>query len=282
IGGHDPHDSTSLTDAWPSFADAARTGAASGSFKGVRVGVITELSGEGFQAGVRERFQEALRIMEAAGAELVEVSAPHFEYAIDAYYLILPAEASSNLAKFDSVRFGLRVNPPGGGTVEDVMAATRGAGFGPEVKRRVILGTYALSAGYYDAYYGSAQKVRTLIQRDFADAFSTVDVLVSPSAPTTAFRFGEKIDDPLAMYLNDIATIPANLAGVPGIGLPMGLAPEDGLPTGIQFMAPAHEDARLYMVGAALEALLNDSWGGALLEKSPAHPGAASNQKGGK
>lgn len=277
IGGHDPHDSTSLADNWPSFTDAARAGAESGSLKGVRVGVIRELNGEGFQEGVRTRFHEALALMENAGAELVEVSAPHFEYAIDAYYLILPAEASSNLAKFDSVRFGLRVNPAGGGTVEDVMAATRGAGFGPEVKRRVILGTYALSAGYYDAYYGSAQKVRTLIQRDFADAFTQVDVLVSPSAPTTAFRFGEKIDDPLAMYLNDIATIPANLAGVPGIGLPMGLAPEDGLPTGIQFMAPAHEDARLYTVGAALEAILNDSWGGPMLEKSPAHPAAIHN-----
>lgn len=274
IGGHDPHDSTSLTDNWPSFADAARTGAASGSLKGVKIGVIKELSGDGFQEGVRTSFQEALALMERSGAELIEVSAPHFEYAIDAYYLILPAEASSNLAKFDSVRFGLRVNPPGGGTVDDVMSATRGTGFGPEVKRRVILGTYALSAGYYDAYYGSAQKVRTLIQRDFADAFTKVDVLVSPSAPTTAFRFGEKVDDPLAMYLNDIATIPANLAGIPGIGLPMGLAPEDGLPTGIQFMAPAHQDARLYTVGAALEALLNDSWGGTLLEKSPAHPTA--------
>lgn len=285
IGGHDPHDSTSLTDNWPSFADAARAGAASGSLKGVRVGVVTELSGEGFQAGVRERFAEALAIMEAAGAELVEVSAPHFEYAIDAYYLILPAEASSNLAKFDSVRFGLRVNPPGGGTVEDVMAATRGVGLGPEVKRRIILGTYALSAGYYDAYYGSAQKVRTLIQRDFAAAFEKVDVLVSPSAPTTAFRFGEKIDDPLAMYLNDITTIPANLAGVPGIGLPMGLAAEDGLPTGIQFMAPLREDARLYTVGATLEALLEDSWGGPILQRSPMHPdaapSAASNKAGG-
>jgi len=196
------------------------------------------------------------------------VSAPSFEYAISAYYLILPAEASSNLAKFDSVRFGLRTPVPGG-TVEDVMAATREAGFGDEVKRRIILGTYALSAGYYDAYYGSAQKVRTLIQRDFAAAFDTCDVLATPAAPTTAFRLGEKLDDPLAMYLNDLTTIPANLAGVPGIALPSGLAPEDGLPVGIQFMAPAREDARLYTVGAALEALLVDSWGGPLLAKAP-------------
>ena len=197
------------------------------------------------------------------------MSAPNFEYAIAAYYLILPAEASSNLAKFDSVRFGLRVNPVGGGTVEDVMAATREAGFGPEVKRRIILGTYALSAGYYDAYYGSAQKVRTLIQRDFAAAFEKADVLVSPAAPTTAFRLGEKLNDPLAMYLNDVTTIPANLAGIPGMGLPMGLAPEDGLPTGIQLMAPARQDVRLYRVGATLEALLEENWGHTLISQAP-------------
>ncbi|HEU4756583.1 MAG TPA: amidase family protein, partial [Agromyces sp.] len=171
--------------------------------------------------------------------------------------------------KFDSVRFGLRVTPEGGGTVEQVMAATREAGFGPEVKRRVILGTYALSAGYYDAYYGSAQKVRTLVQRDFDAAFANVDVLATPTAPTTAFRLGEKLDDPLAMYLNDVATIPANLAGVPGLSVPAGLAPEDGLPVGIQFLAPAREDARLYNVGGALEALLVDRWGGPLLDRAP-------------
>ena len=164
----------------------------------------------------------------------------------------------------------MRVNPQGGGTVEDVMAATREAGFGAEAKRRIILGTYALSAGYYDAYYGSAQKVRTLIQRDFDAAFEQVDVMVSPAAPTTAFKLGEKLDDPLAMYLNDIATIPANLAGVPGMGLPMGLAPEDGLPTGMQIMAPARQDARLYSVGAVLEALLEDTWGHTLISRAPA------------
>ncbi len=269
IGGHDPRDSTSLTDAWPSFAEAARAGQREGSVKGMRIGVVKQLDGEGFQAGVTQRFREALDLLEQAGAEIVEVSAPNFEHAIAAYYLILPAEASSNLAKFDSVRFGLRVNPPGGGTVEDVMAATREAGFGPEVKRRIILGTYALSAGYYDAYYGSAQKVRTLIQRDFDAAFQQVDVLVTPSAPTTAFKLGEKLDDPLAMYLNDLTTIPANLAGVPGIGLPIGLAPEDGLPVGIQFMAPARADARLYTVGAALEGILERQWGGPLLAQAP-------------
>jgi aspartyl-tRNA(Asn)/glutamyl-tRNA(Gln) amidotransferase subunit A len=270
IGGHDPRDSTSLTDKWPSFAAAARAGALQESLAGLRIGVVKELDAPGFQAGVSQRFHETLQILADAGAEIVEVSAPNFEYAVAAYYLILPAEASSNLAKFDSVRFGLRVNPVGGGTVEDVMAATREAGFGPEVKRRIILGTYALSAGYYDAYYGSAQKVRTLIQRDFSAAFAQADVLVSPAAPTTAFKLGEKLEDPLAMYLNDVTTIPANLAGIPGMSLPMGLAPEDGLPTGIQIMAPARSDDRLYKLGAALERLLVDKWGHTLLSQAPA------------
>jgi len=265
IGGYDPHDSTSIPDPWPSMADAVRNA----DVQGLKVGVIRELDGKGFQPGVLARFHEALALLERNGAEIVEVSTPHFEYAIAAYYLILPAEASSNLAKFDSVRFGLRVTPPGGGTVEEVMAATREAGFGPEVKRRIILGTYALSAGYYDAYYGSAQKVRTLVQRDFDQAFASVDVLASPTAPTTAFKLGEKLDDPVSMYLNDVATIPANLAGVPGISLPSGLADEDGLPVGIQFLAPARQDARLYGVGGALERLLEAEWGGPLLDRAP-------------
>ncbi|HEY5223292.1 MAG TPA: Asp-tRNA(Asn)/Glu-tRNA(Gln) amidotransferase subunit GatA [Microbacteriaceae bacterium] len=272
IGGHDPLDSTSLPDHWPSMAAAARAGRSDGALKGVRVGVVTEISGsgEGFQTGVKRRFDETLELLASAGAEVVEVSAPSFRYAVAAYYLILPAEASSNLARFDSVRFGIRVDPESGPvTTERVMAATRDAGFGPEVKRRIILGTYALSAGYYDAYYGSAQKVRTLIQRDFNDAFGRADVLVSPSAPTTAFKFGEKIDDPLAMYLNDVTTIPANLAGVPGMGLPIGLAPEDGLPVGLQIMAPARADARLYTIGAALEQLLEAKWGHTLLARAP-------------
>lgn len=270
IGGHDPLDSTSLSDSWPSMAAAARAGLADGALKGVRVGVIKELSGDGFQAGVSQRFTETLALMSAAGAEIVEVSAPNFEYAVAAYYLILPAEASSNLARFDSVRFGIRVNPAEGSlTSERVMAATREAGFGPEVKRRIILGTYALSTGYYDAYYGSAQKVRTLIQRDFEAAFAQVDVLVSPSAPTTAFAFGEKLEDPMAMYLNDVTTIPANLAGVPGMSVPIGLAPEDGLPVGLQIMAPAKADARLYTVGAAIEQLLEAGWGHTMLDQAP-------------
>ena len=270
IAGHDPHDSTSLPDAVPSFRDAARRR----DVKGLRIGVIEELEGDGFAPGVSARFQESLAQLEQAGAEIVRVSCPNFQYALGAYYLIMPSEASSNLAKFDGMRFGLRVVPEDHPTAEKVMAATRGAGFGFEVKRRILLGTYALSAGYYDAYYGSAQKVRTLVQRDFADAFAKVDVLASPTAPTVAFRFGEKTDDPLAMYMNDIATIPANLAGVPGISVPSGLA-EDDLPAGIQFLAPAREDARLYHVGGALEALLEDAWGGPLLDRAPELTGGA-------
>jgi aspartyl-tRNA(Asn)/glutamyl-tRNA(Gln) amidotransferase subunit A len=265
ISAYDKHDSTSLPESLGSMVEAAKAP----SLKGVRVGVIKELNGEGFQPGVKARFNESLELMVKAGAEIVEVSCPSFEYAIAAYYLILPAEASSNLAKFDSVRFGMRVTPEGNPTIERVMAATREAGFGPEVKRRIILGTYALSSGYYDAYYGSAQKVRTLIQRDFDAAFEKCDVLVSPTAPTTAFKFGEKLEDPLAMYLNDIATIPANLAGTPGISIPNGLADEDGLPSGIQLLAPAREDKRLYSIGAALEALHEGVWGKRMIDFAP-------------
>jgi aspartyl-tRNA(Asn)/glutamyl-tRNA(Gln) amidotransferase subunit A len=212
--------------------------------------------------------------MTKAGAEVVEVSCPHFVHALATYYLILPAEASSNLARFDAMRYGLRVTPDGSPSAEDVMRATRDAGFGDEVKRRIILGTYALSSGYYDAYYGQAQKVRTLIARDFDAAFERADVLVSPTAPTTAFKLGEKVDDPLAMYLNDLATIPANLSGVPGISVPSGLADEDGLPAGVQILAPALQDDRVYRVGAALEALLVQQWGGRLLDQAPALEGA--------
>src|SRR6476661_2226865 len=211
IGGHDPLDSTSTTAPVTGLVDAARQGAA-GDLSGVRVGVITELAGDGWQPGVMARFQESLDLLVKAGAEVVEVSCPTFVHAMATYYLILPAEASSNLAKFDAMRYGLRVWPEEGASAEEVMRATRDAGFGDEVKRRIILGTYALSSGYYDAYYGQAQKIRTLISRDFEAAFGRVDVLVSPTAPTTAFRLGEKLDDPMAMYLNDLATIPANLS----------------------------------------------------------------------
>lgn len=262
IAGHDPLDSTSLPDAVPSFAAASRID----DIGGVRIGVVRELGGEGYQAGVRASFEGALELLADRGAEIVEVSCPAFDYALAAYYLILPAEASSNLARFDGMRYGLRVEPAEGPvTAERVMAATRGAGFGAEVKRRIILGTHALSAGYYDAYYGSAQKVRTLIQRDFAAAFAQADVLVSPTTPTTAFRFGEKLDDPLAMYLSDVATIPANLAGIPGMSLPSGTS-DDGLPVGFQILAPARADVRLYEVGGVLERVLREKWGGSLLE----------------
>ena len=266
IAGHDPLDSTSLTDPVPDVVAAARRG----DVQGLRVGVVKELGGEGYQPGVRQRFDEAVQVLTALGADVVEVSCPHFPYALAAYYLILPSECSSNLAKFDGVRFGIRVGEDDGSpSIEQVMGRTRAAGFGAETIRRIMLGTYALSAGYYDAYYGQAQKVRTLIQRDFAAAFEQADVLVSPTAPTTAFRLGEKLDDPLAMYLNDIATIPANLAGTPGMSLPVGLAPEDGLPVGLQIMAPAMADDRLYNVGAALERELLARWGRPILEEAP-------------
>ncbi len=267
IAGHDPMDSTSIDAPVPPVVEAARRADVSG----MRIGIVKELTGEGFQPGVQARFDEAVQHLTDAGAEVVEVSCPSFTYALAAYYLILPSEASSNLAKFDAMRYGLRVAPEGvdAPSAEQVMAATRDAGFGDEVKRRIILGTYALSSGYYDAYYGSAQKVRRLIANDFAAAFETADVLVSPTAPTTAFRFGEKMEDPMAMYLNDIATIPANLAGIPGLSVPSGLADEDGLPAGFQVLAPAMADDRLYSVGAALEARLTAAWGGPILGRAP-------------
>jgi len=266
IAGHDPMDSTSVTDPVPDVVGAALRA----DVKGMKIGIVRELGGDGYQAGVRQRFDEAVTILEGLGAEIVEVSCPHFPYALAAYYLILPSECSSNLAKFDGVRFGVRVGEGDGDpSIEQVMGRTRAAGFGDETIRRIMLGTYALSAGYYDAYYGQAQKVRTLIQRDFAAAFAQADVLISPTAPTTAFKLGEKLDDPLAMYLNDVATIPANMAGIPGMSLPVGLAPEDGLPVGLQIMAPALADERLYNVGAALEAALLQTWGHPILQEAP-------------
>jgi aspartyl-tRNA(Asn)/glutamyl-tRNA(Gln) amidotransferase subunit A len=265
ISGYDPHDSTSLSESLGSMADAVKTA----DFKGLKVGVVKQLSSDGFQDGVKKCFDDTIAKLTAEGVEVVEVDCPSFEYSVAAYYLILPAEASSNLARFDSVRFGLRVAPEGNPTIERVMAATREAGFGPEVKRRIILGTYALSSGYYDAYYGSAQKVRTLIQQDLEKAFSQVDVLLTPTAPTTAFKIGEKVNDPLAMYLNDIATIPANLAGIPGMSVPNGLAEEDGLPSGVQILAPAREDARMYQVASLIEGLYVAQWGAPLIAQAP-------------
>jgi aspartyl-tRNA(Asn)/glutamyl-tRNA(Gln) amidotransferase subunit A len=262
IAGHDPCDSTSIDGPVPPVVAAARKA----DVKGLKIGVVKELGGEGFEPDIIARFEESLDLLRGAGAEIVEVSCPSFVHALAAYYLILPSEASSNLARFDAMRYGLRVLPDGDPSAETVMAASRDAGFGAEVKRRIILGTYALSSGYYDAYYGSAQKVRTLIANDFAAAFGQVDVLASPTSPTTAFKFGDKLDNPLAMYAQDVATIPANLAGVPGISLPSGVA-GDGLPTGIQFLAPAMADERLYNVGAALERMLLDQWGSPILSK---------------
>jgi aspartyl-tRNA(Asn)/glutamyl-tRNA(Gln) amidotransferase subunit A len=267
IGGHDPLDSTSIDQPVPPVEESARAGA-TGDLSGLRIGVVTELGGEGYQPGLQQRFDQAVELLVQAGAEVVQVSCPNFVHALAAYYLIMPSEASSNLARFDAMRYGLRVLPEDveAPSAEEVMRATRDQGFGDEVKRRIIIGTYALSSGYYDAYYGQAQKVRTLISRDFERAFEKADVLLSPTAPTTAFRLGEKLDDPLAMYLNDIATIPANLAGVPGLSVPAGLAEEDRLPVGLQILAPALADDRLYRVGAALEALLEQQWGGPMLE----------------
>ena len=266
IAGHDGKDSSSINAPVPAVVAAAKKL----DVKGMKIGVIKELGGEGFQKGVSERFNEALEELVKAGAEIVEVSCPNFEYALAAYYLIAPSEASSNLARFDSMRYGLRVGDDGSRGAEEVMSLTRQAGFGKEVKRRIILGTYALSSGYYDAYYGSAQRVRTLIMRDYEAAFAKADVLVSPTAPTTAFKIGEKADDPVAMYLNDIATIPVNMAGIGGMSLPCGLAPEDGLPVGFQIMSPAMKDDLMYQVGGTLEAALYAKWGSTLISQAPA------------
>ena len=257
IAGHDPFDSTSIDAPVPDVVGAAR----SGDVSGLRIGVVRELGGEGYAPGVEQRFQEGVAALVQAGAEVVEVSCPNFRHALAAYYLIMPAEISSNLARYDGVRYGLRVGDDGNNGTETMMNLTRGAGFGAEAKRRVILGTYALSAGYYDAYYGSAQKVRTLIRRDFEAAFEQCDVLVSPTTPSTAFRLGERTDDLLAMYKADLCTIPTNMAGVSAGSFPCGLAPEDGLPVGFQVMAPALADDRIYLVGAALERELESRWG---------------------
>jgi aspartyl-tRNA(Asn)/glutamyl-tRNA(Gln) amidotransferase subunit A len=269
IAGHDPMDSTSIDEPVPDVVAAARRGA-DGDLSGVRVGVVKEFAGEGYQAGVLARFSEAVELLAKLGAEVVEVSCPHFEYALPAYYLILPSEVSSNLARFDAMRYGLRVGDDGVRSAEEVMNLTRGKGFGAEAKRRIMLGTYALSSGYYDAYYGQAQKVRTLVSRDFDAAFDQVDVLVSPTTPTTAFPIGERVDDPLAMYMADLCTIPSNLAGNASASVPCGLADEDGLPVGLHVMAPVLADDRLYRVGAAVEQALASAWGGLLLDQVPA------------
>jgi aspartyl-tRNA(Asn)/glutamyl-tRNA(Gln) amidotransferase subunit A len=261
MSGHDPMDSTSIDAPVPPVVAAARQA----DVAGMRVGVVTDLSGEGYQPGVMSRFTEAVELLESLGAKVAEISCPHFKYALPAYYLIAPSECSSNLARFDGMRYGLRV---GSGSAEEVMAATRATGFGAEVKRRIMLGTYALSSGYYDAYYGKAQQVRTLITADFDAAFGQVDVLVSPVTPTTAFPLGERVDNPMAMYLADLCTIPSDLAGNAAISVPCGLAPENGLPVGLHVMAPPLADDRLYRVAAAAEAAFTARWGHPLLAEA--------------
>ncbi|MCP2327453.1 aspartyl-tRNA(Asn)/glutamyl-tRNA(Gln) amidotransferase subunit A [Hamadaea flava] len=250
IAGHDPRDSTSIDASVPDVVGAARLGA-TGDLTGVKVGLVREFSGEGAEPGVMSAFRETVEALTKLGAEVVEVSCPNFVYALPAYYLIAPSECSSNLARYDGVRFGLRVGDDGNRSLEEVMSMTREAGFGPEVKRRIIIGTYALSSGYYDAYYGQAQKVRTLITRDFTTAFEQVDVLVSPTTPFVAFELGSRTSDPYQMYLADLFTIPTNLYGGPAISVPCGLS--EGLPVGFQVMAPTLGDDRMYRVAAAVE-----------------------------
>jgi len=245
IAGHDPHDATSIPEAVPSFTAHLDDGVA-----GLRVGLVGELMGEGIAPDVAARTREAAEALSGAGAAVEEASVPAAIFGLSAYYLIAPAEASSNLARFDGVRYGLRIDAP---TTAEMMVATRTAGFGAEVKRRIMLGTYALSAGYYDAYYGKAQRVRTLIARDFAAAYEHFDVLLAPTSPTTAFALGDKTADPIAMYMNDVCTIPSNLSGEPAVSVPFG-AGDDGLPVGVQVLAPALDEARMLQVAAVLEA----------------------------
>jgi aspartyl-tRNA(Asn)/glutamyl-tRNA(Gln) amidotransferase subunit A len=245
IAGNDPRDSTSLPHPVPDYVASLDKG-----IDGMKIGVVKEISGEGVDPAVQTRFREAVQLLEKLGAQIGEVSLSTFGYGIDVYYLIAPAEASSNLARFDGVRYGLRVD---GSDVEQMNRLTRAAGFGPEVKRRIMLGTYSLSSGYYDAYYLKAQKARTLIARDFARAYTEFDLLVSPSTPTTAFRLGEKTEDPLTMYLSDICTVPTSLAGATAISVPAGLSSDDGLPVGIQFMARPMDETTMLSAAYAFE-----------------------------
>jgi aspartyl-tRNA(Asn)/glutamyl-tRNA(Gln) amidotransferase subunit A len=245
MGGHDPGDSTSLPQPFPSVSEHLDDGV-----DGLRVGIVTEMMGEGIAPDVAARVRAAADALAAAGAEVDEVSVPAVTYGLSAYYLVAPAEASSNLARYDGVRYGLRVEAP---TAGEMMEATRTAGFGDEVKRRIMLGTYALSAGYYDAFYGKALKVRTLMRQDFDAAYERFDVLLSPTSPTTAFPFGDKTADPLQMYLNDVCTIPTNLAGHPAMSVPFGVG-ADGLPVGVQVLAPALGEVVMFRTAAVLEA----------------------------
>jgi aspartyl-tRNA(Asn)/glutamyl-tRNA(Gln) amidotransferase subunit A len=244
-GGHDPMDSTSIPEPLPDYLDGI-----DGGIEGMRLGIVKEFEGEGSQPGVRQRTEEAYARLEKLGAKLEEVSLPSFEFGISAYYLIAPAEASSNLARYDGVRYGLR--EPGEDVVK-MMSRTREAGFGAEVKRRIMLGTYALSAGYYDAYYGKAQKTRTLIIQDLEKAYEKVDLIVCPTSPTTAFKLGERTADPLAMYLSDVFTVPVNLAGNAAISLPCGLSPDDNMPVGLQIIAKSLDEKTMFRAAYAFE-----------------------------
>jgi aspartyl-tRNA(Asn)/glutamyl-tRNA(Gln) amidotransferase subunit A len=265
ITGHDPRDSTSVPDKPPDVHAPLDDGV-----QGLRIGVVSEFMGEGMTDGVRSRVEAAIERLSRLGADVVDASLPHTSYGISAYYLIAPSEASSNLSRYDGVRQGLRVD---GDTAEEMMAATRDAGFGAEVKRRVMIGTYALSAGYYEAYYDQAQRVRTLILRDFAAAYADCDVLVGPTSPRTAFGLGELVDDPLTMYLNDVYTVPASLAGLPAMSLPCGVD-ETGLPVGFQVMAPVLSEPMMFRVARALE---NDLG----FEPRPAGPGTLAHDGAG-
>jgi aspartyl-tRNA(Asn)/glutamyl-tRNA(Gln) amidotransferase subunit A len=245
VARHDPRDSTSAQVDVPDYQADLEHGVA-----GLRLGVPRELFSEGMDPEVEAAVRTALREYERLGATLVDVSLPHTKYALATYYLLAPAEASSNLARYDGVRYGLRAKDSRG--LKELYGQTRDQGFGPEVKRRIMLGTYALSAGYYDAYYLRAQKVRTLIREDFRKAFAQVDALLSPTSPVPAFKLGEKVDDPLAMYLMDIYTLPCNLAGVPGLALPCGFT-QAGLPIGLQILGRPFDEAKLLRIGRAYE-----------------------------
>jgi aspartyl-tRNA(Asn)/glutamyl-tRNA(Gln) amidotransferase subunit A len=258
-------DATSYPREAPDYLDGIDSG-----IEGMRIGIVKEFAGEGSQPGVRARIDDAYRVLEKLGAELEEISLPSFEYGISAYYLIAPAEASSNLARFDGVRYGYRTAEAK--DVVEMMSKTRDEGFGDEVKRRIMLGTYALSAGYYDAYYGKAQKIRTLIIQDLAKAYESVDLIVCPTTPSTAFKIGEKSADPLAMYLSDIFTVPVNLAGNAAISVPCGVSTDDALPVGLQIIAKSLDEATMFKAAYAFEQSLG--WAGTL-ESRPPLDGAA-------
>lgn len=255
MGGHDPIDSTSLPDDQPKFEAALAGGS---NLQGLRIGVVRELSGEGNSAGIRAALDRTIKQLKTFGATVDEVSLPHAPYGIATYYLVAPAEASSNLARYDGMLYGSRVGENSLGQVE-VMMRSRGTGLGPEVRRRVLMGTYALSAGYYDAYYGKALKVRRLIANDFEQAFTSFDLLLTPTAPSVAYGLGEKTDDPLAMYLDDIDTVLANLTGIGAVSIPAGFA-EDDLPCGMQFLAPALADEFLVRLTHVLEQQAGDAF----------------------